>query len=153
MGSNLARDVWLAQLEGQTEAILVKYRTLLVGMTLLGLLLAACSGGGGATASKPATTSGGTQDLTIKGLDTMKFDPATLTVKSGSPVHLTLNNTGALIHDWVIDDLDGKKVAVEAAGGKSAAIDFTPSKAGSYPFYCAQPGHKEAGMVGTLTVQ
>lgn len=152
MGS-ISRDGWLAQLDGQTEATLVKYRTLLVGMTLLGFLLAACSGGGGATANKPASTSGGAQDLTVKGLDTMKFDPATLTVKSGSPVHLTLNNTGVLIHDLVIDDLDGKKVDVESAGGKSAAIDFTPTKVGSYPFYCAQPGHKEAGMVGTLTVQ
>ena len=127
-------------------------RTLLVGLALLALLLAGCSGGG-AAANKPATTSGGAQDLTIKGLDTLKFDPATLTVKSGAPVHLTLTNTGALVHDWVIDDLDGKKVAVEAAGGKSAAIDFTPSKAGSYPFYCSQPGHTEAGMKGTLTVQ
>jgi uncharacterized cupredoxin-like copper-binding protein len=149
---SLAWGVRLTLPKQQMEAILVRSRTLFVSMALLAVVLAGCSGGGSA-ATKPTTASGGVQDLTIKGLDTLKFDPATLTVKSGSPVHLTLTNTGVLVHDWVIDDLDGKKVAIEAVGGKSAAIDFTPSKAGSYSFYCSQPGHTEAGMKGTLIVQ
>jgi uncharacterized cupredoxin-like copper-binding protein len=123
-----------------------------VCLTLFSLVLAACSGGAGA-ASKPADTGTGPQDVSIRGLDTLKYEPTTLTVRSGRPVHLTLNNPGALIHDWVIDNLDGNKVAVEAAPSKTATLDFTPSKAGSYEFYCSQPGHKEAGMKGTLVVQ
>lgn len=123
-----------------------------------GLVISGCAGGGGAASSKPAGGSGGgggqAQNVTVKSLDTLKFDPATITVKSGSPVHLTLDNSGAaLVHDWVIDDLDGKKVSVEAQPRQTASLDFTPSKPGTYQFYCSQPGHKEAGMVGTLTVQ
>jgi uncharacterized cupredoxin-like copper-binding protein len=111
------------------------------------LILTAC-------ASPAASSAGNTpQNITVQALDTMRFDPSTLTVKAGAPVHLTLNNSGALVHDWVIDNLDGKRVQVEAAGGASASVDFTPTRAGTYQFYCAQPGHKEAGMIGTLTVQ
>jgi uncharacterized cupredoxin-like copper-binding protein len=126
------------------------YRMSLLGLIGSSLLLVACSGGG-AQAAKPAA--GGAQNVMIKGLDTLKFDPATLTVKSGSPVHLTLTSTGALVHDWAITDFEGKKVIVEAAGGKSASLDFTPTKAGRYEFVCTQLGHTEAGMKGTLTVE
>ena len=130
-------------------------RSILVTLILASALLAACSGGGGgAAAGKPAAKGGGAaQNVEVKGLDTLKFDPATLTVRSGQPVHLTLNSTGSLVHDWVVDNLDGKKVSVEAAGGQSASTDFTPSAAGTFQYYCSQPGHREAGMVGTLTVQ
>lgn len=40
-----------------------------------------------------------------------------------------------------------------AAAGMSSSISFVPTKPGSYEFYCAVPGHKEAGMVGTLIVR
>ena len=40
-----------------------------------------------------------------------------------------------------------------AAGGQSATLEFTPSKPGTYEFWCTVSGHKEAGMNGTLVVQ
>lgn len=121
---------------------------------LVALLGVAC--GGGASSGAGGSAGGGStgrQEVAVQGLDTLKFNPATLTVRTGSPVHLTLNNTGALVHDWVVDSLEGSRVAVQADGGKSASVDFTPTRAGTYQFYCSQPGHREAGMVGTLTVQ
>jgi uncharacterized cupredoxin-like copper-binding protein len=42
---------------------------------------------------------------------------------------------------------------VAAAGGQSAMLEFTPSKPGTYEFWCTVAGHKEAGMTGTLVVQ
>ena len=44
-------------------------------------------------------------------------------------------------------DQDGKTVQ---PGGKST--DTLTLKPGTYTFYCPVPGHKEAGMKGTLVV-
>jgi uncharacterized cupredoxin-like copper-binding protein len=82
-----------------------------------------------------------------------KFDPANVTAKAGSATTLTLSNKGTQIHDWTIDNLGGSKVQVIAQPGQSANVTFTPSQAGTYQVYCDQPGHKDAGMVGQLTVQ
>src|SRR5438067_5823138 len=109
--------------------------------------LAACSGGGGA--SKPAgSASAVAQNVTVKSSDTMRFDPATLTVRANTPVNITLDNSGsALVHDFVIDS-PAIKLEAQPAGRASGTATFPP---GTYQFYCSQPGHKEAGMVGTLT--
>ena len=38
------------------------------------------------------------------------------------------------------------------SGGEKAELKVT-LKPGTYQFFCAIPGHREAGMEGTLTVQ
>ena len=55
--------------------------------------------------------------------------------------------------------MDEPKVAIPqqdpAAGlvaGKSGTATFAAPGAGTYQYYCAVPGHKEAGMTGTLQV-
>ena len=44
------------------------------------------------------------------------------------------------------------KLHVAAGTGGKATLTFTPSKPGTYEYYCSVAGHKEAGMVGILTV-
>jgi uncharacterized cupredoxin-like copper-binding protein len=125
-------------------------RQLGFGLLVLGIVaLGACSGRQ-ASASKPA---GEVQNLTIKGTDQMRFEPATLTVRANVPVTISLDDSGtALDHDLTIDNIGGQKVSVKAQPHGKATGQFTPTAAGTYEFYCAEPGHKEAGMVGTLTV-
>jgi uncharacterized cupredoxin-like copper-binding protein len=131
-------------------------RRLGLGVVVLATVAAvACGGRSGAAASK-TTTGGGaaasTQDVTVKGTDQLRFQPATLTAKANTPIRLTLDDTGdALIHDFVIDNAGGKQVKIEAQPNSKATSEFT-LPAGTYQFYCSQPGHREAGMVGTLTV-
>jgi len=60
----------------------------------------------------------------------LRFEPATITVKRGTPVRLALTSTGALEHDWVVGNLDGKKVQVHAGPKASATVEFTPTAAG-----------------------
>jgi plastocyanin len=106
------------------------------------LALTACGGGGG--------TPAGGQDITVQGLDTFRFDPAALTASVGETVNVTLDNAGVLEHNFVIDEFN---VALgPIPGGESTSGSFTPAAEGTYEYYCDVPGHREAGMVGTLTV-
>lgn len=123
----------------------------LLAIGLIGVLTMACAGPSAAASSSKPTSS--TQTVNIKTTDALKFDPATVTVKKGTPVHLTLANGSVLEHDWVVDNLDGKKIQVHTAPKTNATADFTPAAAGTHQFYCSIPGHREAGMTGTLIVQ
>ena len=77
------------------------------------------------------------------------FSPNTLTVKAGTPVHINVNNTSAEPHNFSLP-IFGANVNLPA--GTTTAVTFTPTKAGTYYFWCNLPGHAQAGMVGKLTV-
>jgi|DewCreStandDraft_1066081.scaffolds.fasta_scaffold00272_51 uncharacterized cupredoxin-like copper-binding protein len=113
------------------------------GVLAAGVVLAACGGGGGG---------GAAQELTVTSETGFKFVPNSWTVKVNQPVKVTHVNKDQVVHDWVVDGIDGS-VKVEAQPGRTVSKTFTPKKTGTFQVYCAQPGHKEAGMVGTLTVQ
>ncbi len=128
-------------------------RQLGLGAVVIATAAAVACAGSGSAASKTSTgASSAPQNLTVKGTDQLRFQPATLTAKANTPIRVTLDDTGdALIHDFVIDNAGGKQVKIEAQPNSKATGEFTVP-AGTYQFYCSQPGHKEAGMVGTLTV-
>jgi uncharacterized cupredoxin-like copper-binding protein len=98
----------------------------------------AASGGGEAAAP----------GLTLEAVD-IAFKPTELTVKADTPTTLTITNTGAAEHDFSIDELG---IAVNLPAGATETVEIN-APAGTYQYYCNIPGHKEAGMVGTLTSQ
>lgn len=59
-----------------------------------------------------------------------------------------LRNDGAILHDVTIDELD---IKVEAPGGETVVADVS-LEPGSYTYYCSVPGHRAAGMEGTIEV-
>jgi uncharacterized cupredoxin-like copper-binding protein len=63
--------------------------------------------------------------------------------------HESTNSSG---HDDGHDHGNEFSVHVSAAAGNEGAVVFTATEAGEYEFYCSVPGHKEAGMIGTLKV-
>jgi uncharacterized cupredoxin-like copper-binding protein len=81
-----------------------------------------------------------------------KFDPKDVTVHSGS-VTFTLVNAGTISHDMTIADQSGKVIdkseLVQAGDSKEFTVANLP--AGKYVIYCDVPGHRAAGMEGTLT--
>jgi nitrite reductase (NO-forming) len=78
------------------------------------------------------------------------FDQAELRAKVGQTVALRLENSDTQTHSFDIDALD---VHVPMPSSMSVLTLFTPSAPGTYTFYCRIPGHREAGMVGTLAVE
>ena len=75
------------------------------------------------------------------------FNPKNLTLTKDQPVSITMQNSG--IHTFTIDELN---VNVPLRGS-SATVKFTPTKSGTFEYYCAIPGHRESGMFGSLIVE
>ena len=111
------------------------------------------SGSAGAAPKAGEAASGPAQEITVKGTNELKFEPAALTANANAPIRVTLDDTGsALVHDFVIDNVgSGQKFQVKAQPSAKSNGQFT-AQPGSYQFYCSEPGHREAGMVGTLVV-
>jgi plastocyanin len=79
------------------------------------------------------------------------FEEEELSAKAGK-VTIDFDNPAAIEHNVVIEQ-DGKEIAgIEpiTESEKSFSADL---EAGSYMYVCTVPGHEEAGMVGTLTVE
>lgn len=78
------------------------------------------------------------------------FDTDAITAKPGDTI--TLTNEGFVGHDFVVNDLGiGTDVL---NNGESMSITIPEdAEPGDYEFICSVPGHKEAGMVGTLTIE
>lgn len=98
-------------------------------------------------AASPAA--GGEGDVTVVMVD-IAFEPSEFTIAADTDVVVSLPNEGVLEHNFVIDELDIASDLVP--GGESTTVTINAA-AGTYEYYCSVPGHKEAGMVGTLTVE
>jgi uncharacterized cupredoxin-like copper-binding protein len=85
----------------------------------------------------------------------MQFTPAEFTAPANSTITVTFKNSGSVLHDFSIEkDGAGKKVEVKAEPGKSGTATVQTGAAGTtLEFFCAQPGHKDAGMDGHIKVQ
>lgn len=87
--------------------------------------------------------------ITIEALD-IYFDPATASVPANTPTTIIIDATNAAApHNFAIDALG---IDVDVAAGEKVEV-VIDAPAGEYDFYCNVPGHKEAGMVGVLTVK
>ena len=99
---------------------------------------------------QPAANSASTVKLAPKG-DQLMFDTDQLTAKAGK-VTVDFTNNSALSHDVVVSDQANKvlgQTPVFEGGTKSFSVTLKP---GTYTYYCSVPGHRQAGMQGTLTV-
>jgi plastocyanin len=76
------------------------------------------------------------------------FEPAELSIPADSDVTVQLPNEGVTPHNFSIDELG---ISVDIAPGATEETVIN-APAGEYEYYCNVPGHKQAGMVGTLTV-
>jgi len=100
----------------------------------------------------------------------MRYSPDRLAVKKGEQVRFIIQNKGVLRHEFTLasvqdnnkhaeimkkypdmehDDPNGKTVDP----GKTAEILWRFSKSGTFEFACLIPGHREAGMHGTVAVK
>ena len=79
-----------------------------------------------------------------------KYVPAKVQVPAGRAVTLVLDNSGAETEHGII--LPAFNFRFEVKAGEIARKSVIFDKPGEYEFSCDLPGHREAGMKGTLIV-
>lgn len=137
---------------------------LAIAPVAVALVIAGC-GGSSSNSSTAATTttksttstsskpSGQVLKLSADPGGQLRFTQSKLTAKPGKVTLVMANPSSAgMDHGISVEgngvDQDGPIVAA----GKTSMVTATLKK-GTYTYYCPVPGHKQAGMVGTLTVQ
>ena len=102
------------------------------------------------------------------------FTPNIIEVNAGEVLEIAIQNVEPVLHDFTIDNIDAD-VHVSYLGGTgehahveaqldadvhfaltepgSGVVHLKINEPGEYTFYCSVPGHREAGMEGTLTVR
>jgi plastocyanin len=110
---------------------------------------ASAGSGGGTTVT---TSKGSTVKLTANADNQLSYDQKTLTAKAGN-VSIDFDNPASIQHDVAVADSGGKVLGTSdlVAQGK-VNLTLAGLKPGNYTFYCTVPGHRDAGMQGTLTV-
>lgn len=108
------------------------------------------------SSSTPSSTAAGASSTLSIAADpsgALKFTKSTLTAKAGT-VTISFTNSSPLAHNLTVQQ--GTSGAVVGATptfmGGTKTLKLT-LKAGTYTYYCSVPGHRAAGMQGTLTVQ
>jgi uncharacterized cupredoxin-like copper-binding protein len=106
----------------------------------------------------------------------MYFKPSHLTFETGKAYKMVLKNVDKIKHELdapgfvqrvftrkvevlsasnkMLAEIKGNVREIEVAGGGTVEWFFVPVQTGkSLPMECAIAGHKEAGMVGTITIK
>lgn len=153
----------------------MKTFTVLLALLVASIALVACGGGSDNSSSTTATTgaeessgaaaggektseesSGGgtasTLEFEADPNGELAFTTTEETAEAGK-VTIDFNNPQALPHDVKIETSGGEEIGgteTVSDGSTSASVDLKP---GTYTFFCSIPGHREAGMEGTLVVK
>jgi len=110
------------------------------------------------------------QSIDISMADTMRFTPSDLKINKGDVVKFVVSNDGALLHEFVLGTAPSliehaalmvkfpnmeheEAYMAHVDSGESMEIIWQFTESGSFEFGCLLPGHFEAGMKGTITVQ
>jgi len=153
---------------------------MLLPLLVLGFLAPACTFGDeqhraparAATATgygSPGKARDVSRTIEISLRDTMRIEPAQMSVKQGETLRLRIRNTGAVPHEFVLgtkEEIDEHREmmktmpkmrndeanAVSIQPGASAELLWRFGTSGTFFYACLIPGHWEAGMQGTATV-
>ena len=82
----------------------------------------------------------------------LRFDKSSLQASAGG-VRITMNNPSPIPHNVSLEGPGGINLhgpTIPKGGSSQVQAQLKPGK---YTYYCSVPGHRQAGMQGTLTVK
>lgn len=148
-----------------------------VGVVLLAFVVPACGEDEAAThqhtdsshwMGEPAEAGEADRTIEVVMHDKMAYEPPSLEVEQGEVITFKVTNKGKLRHEFVLgdeafqtahDDAMGSgghvhpaKNGISLEGGASGSLTWRFTQTGEVLYGCHQPGHYDAGMVGTIEV-
>ncbi len=111
------------------------------------------SGTATTSTTSSASSAGAGTTVRLGALDDQLAFTANQETANAGKVNVDFTNNSALDHDVVLVDSQNKilgKTPVFQGGTKGFTAKLSP---GTYTYYCSVPGHRQAGMQGTLTVK
>lgn len=160
---------------------MIRRLTLLMAIVAaFGLVAVGCSSGNGTNEvhndtamaagdlfSQPAKTTVSLQ------MQDVKFEPTQINARVDEVIEIDLKNLGLLDHDFTIEKIDADdamrmngmvpeghqvhideyNVHVAMVSKAEAQLRLHVHERGTYEFFCTVPGHREAGMKGSLVVK
>jgi mono/diheme cytochrome c family protein len=109
-------------------------------------------------AGKPAVEKNGKLSIATSPTGQLAYVTNKATATSG-PVTIEMPNMSGVSHNIAIEPgvngatAKGAKLGASAFTTKTTATVSVNLKPGSYTFFCEAPGHRQAGMYGTITVK
>jgi plastocyanin len=147
----------------------MKKAAVAIALLVTSFALVACGGSSSSSSSESTSESGAATESESSsgggeagGGGTVSFEVApspnlAYTTKSASAkageVTVDFKNPQSTQHDVAIESSGGEvlgEAELVAEGSSSTTVNLKP---GTYTFFCTVPGHREAGMEGTLTVK
>ncbi len=107
-----------------------------------------------ATTSSSPSTGGSPSALSLAANSEgqLAYDTKSLTAKAGK-VTIDFTNDAPLQHNVTIESSAGKVLGATPTFSGSSKTLSLELKPGTYKFFCSVPGHRMAGMEGTLVVK
>jgi uncharacterized cupredoxin-like copper-binding protein len=122
------------------------------------VLLAGCGGSSNSTQTAAATTTptpaakGEVLHLSADPGGALRFTSSSLKAKAGTVTLIMKNpSTAGMEHAIAIEGNGVNSAGETVSPGGTSTVTATLKK-GTYTFFCPVPGHRQAGMVGKLTV-
>ena len=135
------RRLW--QAHGRAGFIVAGVAGLVAGACLTSVLAASSTSAGTVLSEPPAATAAVIAQNT-------KFLEARLVATSGEVLGIFVTNKDGYAHSF---DVDALRIHVPLPPASTTFVAVKPTTASVLQFYCSVPGHKDAGMVGTISVQ
>jgi uncharacterized cupredoxin-like copper-binding protein len=127
----------------------VRRPTVLLAVIIGALALSACGGdddddGGAAPTIPPGA-------VTVYAAD-ISFPTKDFTATAGTVTVVYINQPGVIQHSLEVEGVPKSDFYLEINGAGDQAVGSVTLAAGKYTIFCDIPGHRAAGMEGTITV-
>jgi plastocyanin len=104
------------------------------------------------TSSSASSGAGSALSLSANSGGQLEYNTKSLSATAGK-VTIAFTNSSPVGHNVTVESASGETVGATPTfqgGSKTLSANLKP---GTYKFYCSVPGHRQAGMEGTLTVK